>query len=617
MSSFRRPRTAVLRIASCVVALFCGALLQVRPAAGQPVWGDYGGNAQHTALSSYASQSLHQILWQTPVDLHPQYSGTTLLIHYGCPLVSQANTIVVPVKTGVSDGFRVETHRNDTGALVWQFDTDYSVPPHNWVPSFSPALTPNGRLYMPAAGGTLLYTDDVDAAGAPVFTRVAFYGIANYNSNPAAFAADIKICTPLTSDAEGNVYFGYRALGSNPLALLSGLARIDPSGAGTFVSAVTATGNLAQQVLMNCAPAISNNGQTVYVAMRRTANSTGYLLALDATTLSTTHQTLLVDPKSGSNARLASDGTASPMVAPDDRIYFGVLESPPGSNSDRGWLLQFDAALTVSGAPGAFGWDDTPSLVPASMVQSYVTASPYLLMTKYNFYAGRGGDGVNKLAIVDPNSTQIDTYTGATVMKETFTIAGVTPDQDFLPFYPNAVREWCINTAVADPFRRSILAGSEDGILYRWDLTTNSFTEAVTLTPGIGEAYTPTLIARDGTVYAINNATLFAVGTTPTAALEPETTGSALALVLVQPNPFTGTTTMRFSLRHAERGRLEIVDAGGRRVVALLAGDISAGEHTVHWAGRDARGGRCAAGVYFARLTAGARTATRRVVLLR
>ena len=57
-----------------------------------------------------------------------------------------------------------------------------------------------------------------------------------------------------------------------------------------------------------------------------------------------------------------------------------------------------------------------------------------------------------------------------------------------------------------------MLANSEDGKLYRWDLTSNTLSETFTLTPGIGEAYTPTLIGVDGTVYAINNAILFAIG---------------------------------------------------------------------------------------------------------
>ncbi len=34
----------------------------------------------------------------------------------------------------------------------------------------------------------------------------------------------------------------------------------------------------------------------------------------------------------------------------------------------------------------------------------------------------------------------------------------------------------------------------------------------INLNPPIGEAYTPTEIGPDGTVYAINNATLYALG---------------------------------------------------------------------------------------------------------
>jgi len=74
------------------------------------------------------------------------------------------------------------------------------------------------------------------------------------------------------------------------------------------------------------------------------------------------------------------------------------------------------------------------------------------------------------------------------------------------------VREWCINSAAVDPVSGAILANSEDGKLYRWDLTTNTLGPGITLSPGIGEAYTPTVIGPDGTVYAINWAILNAVG---------------------------------------------------------------------------------------------------------
>ncbi len=104
-----------------------------------------------------------------------------------------------------------------------------------------------------------------------------------------------------------------------------------------------------------------------------------------------------------------------------------------------------------------------------------------------------------------------DPISGITVMNEVLTVAGPTPDDDF-PGMPNAVREWCINTAVVDPVTRSVLVNNEDGILYRWDLVTGTLTESVVLTAGFGEAYTPTILGPDGTVYAINDATLFAVG---------------------------------------------------------------------------------------------------------
>jgi hypothetical protein len=97
-------------------------------------------------------------------------------------------------------------------------------------------------------------------------------------------------------------------------------------------------------------------------------------------------------------------------------------------------------------------------------------------------------------------------------MQVVMSAVGPTPDPNSDFFFPNAVKEWCINSTAVDPFTNSILANSEDGKLYRWDLRTNTLSQSVVLTPGLGEAYTPTAIGPDGTVYAINNATLFAVG---------------------------------------------------------------------------------------------------------
>ncbi|HZW71914.1 MAG TPA: hypothetical protein VFF43_00145, partial [Caldimonas sp.] len=102
---------------------------------------------------------------------------------------------------------------------------------------------------------------------------------------------------------------------------------------------------------------------------------------------------------------------------------------------------------------------------------------------------------------------QTDTISGLPVMLEVLTILGPT----FESGTSGPVKEWCINTAAVDPATKSILVNSEDGILYRWDLVNNRFSQKIQLTAGIGEAYTPTMIGADGAVYAINNATLFSV----------------------------------------------------------------------------------------------------------
>ena len=486
------------------------------PGVAGPAWWGFGRDAQHSALGAIATQDLNRIAWTTPMDLAPQYqSGGALLIHYGSPVVTAMNTVIVPVKTGASGGFRFEARSSSDGTLIWSGNSDYVLPAHNWVPSYNIALSSASRLYAPGSGGKLFVRDNADAAGGNLSTSV-FYGAAAYAADPGAFDTTVFINTPITVDAAGNVFFGFIVTAANPAGLASGIARISAAGAGSWAAAATLAGDAAiAKVAMNCAPAVSPDGTTLYVAVNRPVASgtvqSGYLLALDSTTLALKARVALVDPASGQSAWVSDDGTSSPTIGPDGEVFYGVLEQPFLSHNARGWLLHFDATLTQQRAPGGFGWDDTASVVPASMVASYTGGSAYLLMSKYNNYEGAGtGDGLNRVAVLDPNATQADAVIPTVqIMKEVLTILGPT----FESGSSGPVKEWCINTAAVDPQTQSILVNSEDGWLYRWSMPTNSFSQRIRLTSGIAESYTPTAIGADGAVYAVNNAVLFSIAT--------------------------------------------------------------------------------------------------------
>jgi hypothetical protein len=480
------------------------------PVVNGPAWFSYGGDAQHSALAGIRTQDLSRIVWQTPVDVAPQYSSQGyLLVHYGSPVITSKNTVLVPVKRSVADAFRVEARLGGNGQLAWSWDSDYVLPGHNWTPAYNVTLTKANRVVMPGAGGKVFYRDDADSAGAATNSFV-FYGKAAYTAAQAAFDASVYINTPITADSAGNLFFGYITSVANPAGVISGIARIGADGTGSWVSAATVSGEAAMfKPAMGAAPAISADQKTVYVVVKGTGIE-GRLLALDSTSLALKGKTSLIDPVTRSPARVSDDSTAAPMVGPDGDVYYGVLETVQGQHNARGWLLHFDATLAQSKTPGSFGWDDTPSVVPAALVPSYTGSSAYLVMTKYNNYGRSGsGDSKNRIAVLDPNTAQADTVSpGQQVMKEVLTILGPTPD----PAYPGGVTEWCINTAAVDPFSKSILVNSEDGYLYRWDLATNTLSQKIRLTSGLGESYTPTAVGADGLVYAINNAIMFAVG---------------------------------------------------------------------------------------------------------
>jgi len=83
------------------------------------------------------------------------------------------------------------------------------------------------------------------------------------------------------------------------------------------------------------------------------------------------------------------------------------------------------------------------------------------------------------------------------------------------------------------------------------------------------------------------------------------------------PNPFARTTTISYELGNASSVMFTLADVTGRAVRCLAAGPQNIGLHSTVWDGRDARGRRLPAGVYFCRMQAGGTTATRRITLIR
>ena len=291
------------------------------------------------ALTAGPSQVPSTIRWSIPVDQDPQYSGSELLIHYGSPVITQWNNILVPVKLAAQGGFQVSALRASTGKMIWSFKTDYVLPPHNWTPPMGITLIPGGtEVAIPGAGGTVWVRNQPDGQQGFV-KRLAFYGSTNYNQDPQSFNSAIQICTPITSDEDGDLYFGYLSSGAPlygyPNGIPSGVARVTLADKGSFVAASALAGDAnIQKVVYNCAPALSADGTKLYIAVNQSSYSAGYLCMAETDTLKPLASILLRDPRNPQQwmASLPDDGTAAPTVGPDGDVYYGVLEANFPSN---------------------------------------------------------------------------------------------------------------------------------------------------------------------------------------------------------------------------------------------------------------------------------------------
>ncbi|MBT6627845.1 MAG: T9SS type A sorting domain-containing protein [Gemmatimonadetes bacterium] len=108
-------------------------------------------------------------------------------------------------------------------------------------------------------------------------------------------------------------------------------------------------------------------------------------------------------------------------------------------------------------------------------------------------------------------------------------------------------------------------------------------------------------------------------GTAPTAVLDEQTsmTPETFALDPNYPNPFNSGTVIRFALPASGDVELAVYNMVGQRVATLVQGSREAGSYAINWDGLDRAGRSLATGVYLYKLTAGERTITRKLTLLR
>ena len=532
--SFKFTAPLLLTVGASVVVLTAA---HAKRQSVTETWYGYGGNPQHQSVSQVATTGMTKLKWKVALDLFPQSAGTA---HYCSPTITANNSVIVGVKTGESDGFKIVARMGADGTPLYTEVTDYSIPSTSntyWNCVYPIGLV-QGRLVGAGGGGTLLINNNADAnAKAVKWTRSCFYQpVATYNASPATYAG-VKISTPIAGGPSEVFTFGYTVLDSVPPNISSmlgngGVVKMTLSGGSVFRKAsdlVPANPGDVVFPAFNAEPATSADGAYIYEPIVNASQGKYYLVKLSLADMSEVASVRLVDPANGGDVWICPCSSASPMVAPDGQVFFGALRNNDGSS--HGWMFQFDQNLVQTDSNnktfpiGAFGWDDTPSVVLASSVKSYTGTSPYLILTKYNNYKGTGGDGRNRLAILDPKANDVtkDRITGISVMNEVITVLGVTCDSEFYPCQSNTkvsnpavpVREWCINAAAVDNINRRAVVNSEDGSCYLWDFDTNSLQQAFHLQPSTGEPYTSTAVGPDGTAYAINKAYLHAVATVP------------------------------------------------------------------------------------------------------
>ena len=125
---------------------------------------------------------------------------------------------------------------------------------------------------------------------------------------------------------------------------------------------------------------------------------------------------------------------------------------------------------------------------------------------------------MNRVALLDPNDTQIDHHSsapGLVEMREVLSVIGPTPDSG------GSRRSQCSKGVVYQ--RSGGKSGDEQRVLRQRGWTSLSlesrprtrWIRRLLLNQGLGQPYVPSVMGPDGTVYTLNGGNFFALGSVP------------------------------------------------------------------------------------------------------
>jgi outer membrane protein assembly factor BamB len=456
----------------------------------------------------------------------------------------------------------------------WNFQSDWKPEPADlalgWEPVFHAALT-DDAMYVPGLGGTVFQVDArdghqvarVNPFGTTVDPTIYVAGPLVADGRGSVYYNALKLDE--NENAVGSWLVQVRPNGSSRIASFADLVPGAPTTCvGAFNNstlpwppapdALPASGPCGlQRPGLNVAPAIGPDG-TVYTISRadfnerysyvvaatrdlaprwaaslrdRLNDGCGVLVpiaptpdpALDSCRFGANFG---VDPQTNQRpaGRVRDITSASPTVLPDGSVLYGAWTR---YDAIRGHLFKFSAAGEFQAAID-FGYDSTPAVYQNDGIH---------IVLKENHYDGEFGrycnpDGVNPVSqVVCANSgvaqgpfyiTQLNAQLVPEWRFQNTNTRTCTRQPDgslsCVDDTPNGF-EWCINAPAVDG-NGTVYGNSEDGFLYSIPQghhgTFTQFGQRAFMGVSLGNAYTPSSIARSGVVFTSDNGALFAIG---------------------------------------------------------------------------------------------------------